>query len=300
MSNPSPDGNDRRDPDARIDQNDSHDGSESEDRGLSTAGLLTDARRRLQENLPALFALLAAGVVVAGTDWLLRRDPVPTVGYTGVLDGRFSVTIGVVVRVISDAGTPLSALIGLRPRWLAWTIGLELPAFLVVSGAGAYALARLLGVDLTRTAVLRYVAVAAVLRLASVSFDLVGGAVVLAVVLIPLAFIFLVRLFAVPGFLIAGHSIPGAFRDSWHRTRGHGWALLGVVFLIGLLNHLLASIPIVGPVGSAFAGALHAGGVAAFLRQIGEDESSELSRNESFSDRESRSASGPASSTDQL
>ena len=299
MSSPSPDGSDRRDPGVRVDQDDSHDGWKYEDRGLSTAGLLADARRRLRENLPALFALLAAGVIVAGTDWLLRRDPVPTVGYTSVLDGRFSVTIGVVVRVISDASTPLSALIGLRPRWLAWTIGLELPAFLVVSGAGAYPLARLLGVGLTRAAVLRYVAVAAVLRLASVNFDLAGGAVVLAIVLIPLAFVLLVRLFAVPGFLIVGRSIPDAFRDSWHRTRGHGRALFGVVFFIGLLNHLLASVSAIGPIGSALAGALHAGGVAAFLRQS-EGVKSSLSRNESFSDRDSRSTSGPATSTDQL
>ncbi|MFC6825119.1 hypothetical protein [Halopelagius fulvigenes] len=41
---------------------------------------------------------------------------------------------------------------------------------------------------------------------------------------------------------------------------------MGVVVL-GLANHLLGNVPLVGPVGSALGGALHAGAVAVFLRE---------------------------------
>lgn len=276
MSNPPTGRDDQTAEDGWLDPDAPHDLLSNERRAFSAPTLVADAINRLRERFVALLVLLAAGVVVAGIDWLLGHDPVPTVGYTGVLDGHVSVSVGIVVGVLSRASTPLSALVGLEPPWLAWTIGLELLEFLAVAGAGAYALARLLGVRLTTRVALRYAALVALLRFASVDANLTGGAVVLAVVLVPLALVFLVRLFTVPGLVIAGRSIVASLRESWRRTQGHGWSLLGVVLLVGLLNHLLASVPVVGPVGSALAGALHAGLIAAFLRQSEQFEGGDL------------------------
>lgn len=238
---------------------------------ISAGALLSEAFRRLRTTPTAALALVVAGVVLTGIDWLRLHDPVPTVGFDGVQNGTFSVAFGVVVTVLSRANVPPSALVGMKTRWLAWTVGLELLAFVAVVGAGAYALSRLLDVPLTASAVAQYAGVVALLKLAFGNANFEGEAIVLAIPLLVVAFAVAVRLFAFPGLLVAGHPVGSALRRSWHRTAGFGWALVGVVVVVGGLNHLLASVPVVGPLGSALVGAVHAGAVAAFLRRTDAD-----------------------------
>lgn len=81
--------------------------------------------RRLQAIPYAVIALFLAGLVVTGVDRLRLHDPIPIVGYVGILDGRFFVLSSVPVLVFSRANVVFSSFVGLKPQWLAWAIGLE-------------------------------------------------------------------------------------------------------------------------------------------------------------------------------
>jgi hypothetical protein len=146
----------------------------------------------------------------------------------------------------------------------------QLIGFVAVVGASTYALARLLQVSLTTTAIRRYAGIVALLRfgLGSWTINFEGDAIVLAIPLIVIAFVLTVRLFALPGLLITEHSVRSALRQSWDLTKVHGWSLFGIVILLGLLNHLLTSVPVIGSLGSALVGVLHASTVTVFLQQI--------------------------------
>lgn len=253
--------------DYSIDETDGTSDRPSPNRPLSTAALLSGASRRIRATPSTIFALLVAGLIVAAVDRVVLRGPIPTVGYRGIQDGQVSVAFGIVVNVLSGATVPPSALVGLKPAWFAWVVGLEGVGFVAVTAASAYAIARLLNVPLTSGGVLRYAAVGAAFQsgIAQVNFE--GASIIVGLPLVLVAFVVLVRLFALPGLLVMGDSVSGAFRRSWILTKGYGWSLVGVIVPVGLLNHLLASAPVVGPVGSALAGVLHAGTVAVFLRR---------------------------------
>ncbi|WP_458210933.1 hypothetical protein [Haladaptatus sp. NG-SE-30] len=239
------------------------------DQSISAGMILTAALRRLRTTPSAVLVLVVAGGIVTGSDWLRLHDPVPTGGFTGVQNGKFSVAFGIVITILSRATVPLSALIDVKSQWLAWIVGLELLGYVAVVGAGAYALARLLGVSLTAPALVRYAAIVALLRFVPGRINLQGTGLVLAIPLIILGFMLLVRLFALPGLLVMGYSVHSALSQSWQLAVGRGWALFGVILVVGGLNHLLASAPVVGPLGSGLAGVLHAGTVAVFLDQTG-------------------------------
>lgn len=251
---------------------------------LTTGVLVSGAVRRLRAAPRVLVALLMAGLVVTGIDWLRLHDPIPSVGYVGILDGRFSLLFGLPITVFPRETAPLSTFVDLQPQWLAWALGLELLGFVVVVGVGAYALARLLRIQLTRAAVVRYAGLVALFQLgAGVHIRGIGPTTLLSIESIPfevhmegpglllslLVFVswmfVLVRLFALPGYLIAGEAVEPAIRQSWQYAIGHGWSLFGVIVLLGLLNHLLTSVPVAGPLGTALVGGLHAGTVATFL-----------------------------------
>lgn len=250
-----------------IDRGDGASDISGTDHSLSTTALLSGARRRIRTNPSAILALLVAGIVVVGIDWLSLHDPIPTTGFRGIQEGHLTVSFGIVITVLSRATVPLSSLVGLKLPWLAWAVGLKFLKFVVVTGAGAYALARLLDVPLTASGTLRYAAAVALLHFGIGRLNFEGEAVLLAVPLFIVAFILLVRLFALPGLLVAGSPMWLALRRSWRLSKGYGWSLFGVILLVGVLNHLLASAPIAGPLGSALVGVLHAGTVADFVRR---------------------------------
>lgn len=237
---------------------------------LSTTGVLAGACRRLAGNPRALAAMLLAGVVVAGVDWLRLHDPIPTTGYEGVQSGRVAFPFGVAVSVLSRTSVPASALLHLETGWLAATVGLELLSAATVVAASSYALARLLDVRLSLPAVLRYGAVVAFVRYGMVRANFEGEAVLVGIPLFVAALLVTVRLVPFPGRIVRGETVGTALRRSWAATRGHGWSLFGVVLVVGLANHALASVPVVGPVGSAAAGAVHAGAVATVIEYLRE------------------------------
>lgn len=242
---------------------------DSESQELSTSGLLAGARQRLVRQPQAVLVLVLAGAVVAGIDWVQLHDPVPTTGYEGVQEGRIATTFFVLVTVVSRASVPAPAYVDLKRQWLAAAGGLALVEIVVVTLASGYALSRLLAVDLTPAALGRYGLAIIALRVGVPRADFEGGAAVLAIPLLIAIFVVMVRLVPFPGLLIRGDSFRTALGRSWRLSRGHGWALFGVVLVLGVTNHLLVSVPVVGPVGTGLVAAVHAGVVASVLAQFG-------------------------------
>jgi len=224
----------------------------------TTSAILGRARTRLVTHPRALVALVFAGVVVAGIDWVQFHDAVPTTAYVGVREGRIAATFRVVVAPESRATVPAAAFLHLRPAWLARTVGLVVAKYLAVVLGSGYALAHLLEADLAPAALARYGAVVAVLWVGVGRATFEGGAVILGLPLL-IAFLYVaVRLVPLPARLFRAESLRTALGRSWGQTHGHGWALLGVVLLVGVANHLAASVPVVGPVGSGAVAAVHA------------------------------------------
>jgi hypothetical protein len=235
---------------------------------LSVATLLAGARHRLERHPSAIVALLVAGVVVIGIDWVQLHDPVPTKGYEGIQQGRVAASFTILVRVFSRADVPMSALVDLKPRWLALTVGLELLQVLVITLASAYALARVLDIDLSTGAVGRYGLILLLLEVGPFRANFEGGGALIGLLLIVPVFVVMVRLVPLPALLIRGDSITTAVGRSWTMARGHGWTLFGVVLVLGIANHLSASIPLVGPLGTAAVAAVHVGVLATLLNQL--------------------------------
>lgn len=229
----------------------------------TTSAILGRARTRLVAHPRAFLALVLAGVVVAGIDWVQFHDAVPTIAYQGVQEGQLSATFRVVVAPESRATVPAGAFLHLRPAWLARTVGLVLAKYLAVVFASGYALANLLDVDLDATALARYGAVVAVLWIGFARFTFEGGAILFGLPLL-VAFLYVaVRLVPLPARLLRGESVRTALGRSWAQSYGHGWALLGVVLVVGVANHLVTSVPVVGPVGSGAVAAVHAAAAVA-------------------------------------
>lgn len=237
-------------------------------RSLSTTDVLVGANRRLQRHPSVFVALLVAGLVVAGIDLVQFHDPVPTSTYEGIQQGRFAVSFSVVVTIVSRAGVSFGALLNLEPQWLALTVGAQLLEIAVVALAGGYALARLLDVEVTPLPLLRYGLAVFVLRVGATRATFEGEAMVLALPLLVAVFVVMVRLVPFPGRVIGGETVWTALCRSWTSTRGHGWTLLGVVLVLGVTAHLFASLPVVGPIGTAAVAAVHAAVVVTIITRL--------------------------------
>lgn len=234
-------------------------------RPVTAPALLTGALSRLQARPDVPVVLVLAGVVVAGTDWLLARSPVPVTEYDRFQTGDVNVAFEVLVSVLPQNALRPSALLHLQPRWLLVTVGLELFAFVTVVLGCTYALATMLETDLSVGIVARYGLLLAALRIGAPRATFTGGSILIGIPLLAAVLYLIVSLVPLPGRLVLGESLPTALRRSWARTDGYRWSLLGVVLVLGLTNDLLASLSVVSPVGSALVAAVHAGVVATFL-----------------------------------
>ena len=138
--------------------------------------------------------------------------------------------------------------------------------------AGAVVITRVLGVEpnwQTVSSLLLYVAAVDLVHHAARVVDglqnmpLVFGLPVLAGWLY-----LLVRLFAVPGLIVAGRPVTDAVRRSWRLTEGRGWQLLGVIVALGLGNAVFATFAVVGPaLSTVFVGTVHAVYLGVFVEQ---------------------------------
>ncbi|WP_135362776.1 hypothetical protein [Halosimplex halophilum] len=234
---------------------------------LTGTGLVRESAVRLRRNPSAFLAMLLAGLAVAVVDWVRLADPVPVAAFEGITAGRVTVHYGIMVSVPAGVSTPLSALAGLKPGWLAWVAALELFRAAALAAAGVYAFATLLDAEPSRGAAARYglaFGALALLRAFAPSADvplLVGLPFVALYVYV------VAHLVALPALLVEGASIPDALGRSWGLATGHGWALAGVVVVLGLATYLAGSAPVGGPVLASAVAAVQVGTVAAFVRR---------------------------------
>ena len=235
---------------------------------ISTMSLLSDALRRLRANPGLVAAFVLAGSVVAGVDYLRARSPVPATEYSKFQTSDVNLAFEILVSVLPRNALAPSALVGLKPRWLLVTVGLELFAFVTVVVTCVYALGELLDTDPSSGALARYGVLLAVIRAGVPNLTFSGGAIIIGLPLLIAALYVVVSLVALPGRLVLGESLLRALRRSWAQTAGYGWSLFGVVFVLGLATDLLAGLTLVGPIGTAAVAAVHAGVVASFIQRV--------------------------------
>ncbi|WP_123537298.1 hypothetical protein [Halosimplex salinum] len=234
---------------------------------LTAIRLLRDGVTDLRRTPSVLLAMVLAGLAVAVVDWVRLVDPAPVTEFVGLTGGRVTIHYGVMVTVVSGTSTPLSALAGLRPAWLAWVVGLELLRNGALVLAGVYGFATLLDVDATASATLRYAGVFGVFAALRAFFPTYSVGLVAGVLFIALFLFVVVRLVALPALLVTGASVSAAVGRSWRLAAGHGWSLLGVVAVVGLASFGAASVPVAGPVLASIVTALQVAVVAAFVRR---------------------------------
>ena len=207
-------------------------------RPVTAPALLSGALSRLRARPDVPSILVLAGIVVAGTDWLRARSPVPVTEYNRFRTGDLNVAFELLVSVLPRNVLSPSALLGLQPRWLVVTVGLELFSFVTAVGACAYALATLLDTDLSVGIVARYGVLLAALRVGAPQITFTGGSILIGLPLLAAVLYVVVSLVPLPGRLVLGESLVTALRRSWGQTGGYGWSLFGVVLLLGLANEI--------------------------------------------------------------
>ncbi|MCW8172045.1 hypothetical protein D8S78_02685 [Natrialba swarupiae] len=83
------------------------------------------------------------------------------------------------------------------------------------------------------------------------SIDLLQGMGLFGLVWLAIYLYLFVRLFAVPGLVVDGRSLPAALEESFELTAGRGWSIFGLILLFGLGAWLLAAVPHVGAAASS-------------------------------------------------
>ncbi|WP_435364970.1 hypothetical protein [Haloarchaeobius sp. DYHT-AS-18] len=213
-------------------------------RSSGTMGLIGDAVEDIWDDPALLVPYLLAGVVVAAVDTLRLADPVPvdvqTTGTNGLIHVRIRSFPGV-VRVVQSWPTSLP---GLEPAYLASTLA----ANVLAVACGVLAMALVVSrfdakTSRGRRPVGRLLAYALVLgALGSGVGGLalwVGFPATLLAVLGML--VVAMRTYPVPVLLLRGRSVVDALRRSMTLTAGHNRLTFGLVTVLGLGAHLLAS-----------------------------------------------------------
>lgn len=236
---------------------------------------LSVALSRLRDD-PVLFApFLLVGIVLAVVDWLHRRDPIPTLQRTGLGAGGLDIQIAFVgyPTGIGQTRRPLESLIGLEPIYLGWGLALYVLPLIAITVAGAVTMARAMDRPVRFEAVASLFGFVVALDLLQRLFGSIAvlqemgvwGFVVLAIY-----FALFVRLFLVPGLLVAGRPLRPALRESGRFADGRGWSLFALLLAIGLAAWLLSLPPVAGPVlSSALVAPVHAVAIAVGLERSG-------------------------------
>ncbi|WP_440763783.1 hypothetical protein [Natronorubrum sp. DTA7] len=243
---------------------------------------LSVATARIRRDPALAVPFVVAGFLLAAIDWLRRHDPVPAL----VSDGgeSFSITVEFAgyPTGVPETGRSLEAFVDLQLRYLAWGIGLEVAALLIVAVAGTVTIARAVDDERSRDGTGLVRCVPAYLGLV-VMFDtwyrLTGSigdvGLFLGIPLLIVVSVVLVRLFAAPAFAVAGSGPIAALRRSARTTRGSGWSIFGLVLAFGLAAWALGLVPIsyAEPIlSSALVASVHAVSVAVVWERIGDAE----------------------------
>lgn len=227
--------------------------------------LLESAWSHLRRDPLLAVPFAVAGLLLALADELRQRDPIP-VRRTEALDQTISVHLPLYPSGTVRTARSLEALVDLRTPYALWAVGLELVVFFAVALAGWVTIRRALGGRPGADSLGRYLLLPFALGLVprllgSPTVDV--GSLLVGLVLLA-AFLFVgVRLFLVPGFLVAGRGFTSAFRESVQRSRGRGWTLFGLVLFLGVASWGLALVPTVGAfLSTAVVAPIHAVSIA--------------------------------------
>ncbi|ELY51335.1 hypothetical protein [Natronorubrum bangense] len=217
-------------------------------RESSVAHVLSAAVDRLRRNPSLLVPFAIAGFVLAVADALRRRDPIPTLEREIPWENGLSIDLEYAgyPTGVAQTATPLESLVGLHPEYLAWGLTLYLLPLVAVVFAGVVTMARAMDRDVrlaTVGSVFGFVIVFDLVQRGLGSIDALQGMGLWGLPLLMLYLAVTVRLFAVPGLLVAGRSPKRALLESVRRTRGHGWTVFGVILVVGLAGWALASLP---------------------------------------------------------
>ena len=251
------------------------------------SGPLAVAIGRMRRDPTLALPFVVTGVLLAVIDWVRRHDPVPTL----VSDDGQGISISVEFvgypTGISETTRSIESLVDLHLPYLAWGIGLEVAALLVVAVAGTVTIARALddagiatGSDVTGLIrrLLAYLGLVALFASAGRLLGAVGDVgLFLGLPLFVAIYVALVRFFVAPAFVVTGSGPITALRRSNRATRGSGWSIFALVLAFGLAAWLLRLFPLAyaGPVlSSALVASIHAVTVAVVWERTAEAETS--------------------------
>lgn len=237
---------------------------------------LSAATARIRRDPALVLPFFVAGIVLIVVDWARRRDPLPTLVSGGGEGKTISVEFAGYPTGVPETARSLEALVDLKLPYLAWGIGLEAFALLIVAVAGSVTIARALedrsGVTHARTeplSIRRVPAYFGLVVLFSAAARLLGSlgdlGLILGIPLLVVVFVAMVRLFVAPAFVVTGAGPVAALRRSARATRGSGWSIAALVLAFGLAAWLLTLVPLpyAGTVlSSALVASVHAVAVA--------------------------------------
>lgn len=214
----------------------------------STLGVLTSALRRIRRDPVLAVPFAVVGVLVALSDWLRQHDSIPTAP-TDALSQSLSVKYAVFPQGTARTARHVGALVDLETRYLLWAVGLEVLVPLAVGIAGWVTIARALDTSFSPRALSRYlISLAAFVSIPQVlggfSVDITNF--LLGLVLLGIALFVLTRLFLFPALLVTESGFVTALRQSYHRSRGQGMTIAGLIIVIGLAYWGLATVPVAG------------------------------------------------------
>lgn len=243
-------------------------------------GALTRAVARIRADPFLLVPFALAGLIFSLIDQLRLWDPIPTLVTESLpalaIDLEFS---------IFPTGTPgttrrVAALVDLETPHLLWAVSLEVAAFLAVSIAGWYTIARAADTNATTAGLRSYVGFVALIAIGGRLLGSIGeitlqGIVGLALFLLlfVLALVVLARLFVAPAIAALGVSPWVAIRRSVRLSSGHEYGLVGLILFYGLLGWLLGSVPLIGAfVSSVGVAVVHAVSTVTVLELVSDSE----------------------------
>jgi hypothetical protein len=245
----------------------------------TTGTILKAVGTRFRSDPVLIVPFAVAGFFVTLADWLRKQDPLP-VATPHSFGQTLSVQYSLVPRGTARTVRHVGAFLDLRTPYFVGAVALELLALLAVGLAGWLTITRALGAEGQRSSLARYLGLlvamvlhSRLLRPSTITIDslLLGALAFLVAALV------VVRLFLVPGLLVAGYRFPTALRDSVRASQGTRWALFWLIVIFGLASWGLAHVPIAGGfLSTAVVAPIHAVSLAVLIRRH-DDESSTVS-----------------------
>ena len=231
--------------------------------------VLREVVRRFETDPVLALPFVCAGLLLASVDVWRRRDPLP-VSRPDSLSRTLEVQATVVPSGVPRTVRRVDALVDLQATYLVAGVGLELLVPLVLAIAGWLTVGRASTHSRTLGGLVRYLGVVLAVVTVPTLFDVptvdVPSLFVGLLLLVVGAFL-TVRMFLVPGYVIAGDSLVTAVRRSVRASTGNGLAILGLAVGFGTLSWALAKLfgPVGGGVSTIFGGAVHAVALAVLV-----------------------------------